>query len=327
MYLSIVVPVYNEEESLPILVEQIQAVCAEHAYEKEIIFVDDGSKDTSWSVITALAEKYPEIRAIRFRRNFGKAAGLEAGFAAAQGDFIMTMDADLQDDPAEIPNFLAKLAEGFDVVSGWKKVRHDPWHKVYPSRVFNKMVSNLTGVHLHDHNCGMKCYRAEVVRELTIYGERHRFLPVLAGARGWRVSEIIVQHRKREFGHSKYGFSRFMKGFMDLYSVRFATAYGQRPQHVMGVYGTFAAAFGFFLFFLSGIGIAAHHYYWNFVQKTEPQFWSQLLFYAGIGVFFFSMLMILLGGVFFAVGLAAELMTSFHQQPHAENYAVSERIK
>lgn len=327
MFLSIVVPVYNEEESLPILMEQIQAVCAAHQYEKEVIFIDDGSTDSSWKVISELAEKNPEIRAIRFRRNFGKAAGLEAGFGAASGDFIMTMDADLQDDPAEIPNFLAKLDEGFDVVSGWKKIRHDPWHKVYPSRVFNRMVSQLTGVNLHDHNCGMKCYRAAVVRELSIYGERHRFLPVLAGARGWRVSEIIVQHRKREFGHSKYGFSRFMKGFMDLYSVRFATAYGQRPQHIMGVYGTYAAVFGFFLFLVSGTGIAAHHYYWNFVQKsTDPGLWLQMIFYFGIGVFFLSMLLMLLGGTFFAVGLAAELLTAFHQQPKAENFAVSERI-
>ncbi len=329
MLLSIVVPVYNEEESLPRLMEEIQAVCAENHYEKEIIFVDDGSRDTSWEVISSLAEAHPEVRAIRFRRNFGKAAGLEAGFQVATGDFIVTMDADLQDDPAEIPNFLAKLDEGYDVVSGWKKIRHDPWHKVYPSRVFNKMVSNLTGVHLHDHNCGMKCYRAAVAHELPIFGERHRFLPVLAGSRGWRVSEIVIQHRKREFGHSKYGFSRFMKGFMDLLSVHFVTKYGQRPQHLLGVYGTFVAFFGFLLFLLSGVGLAGHHYYWNFVAEAShiTPLWSMILCYAGVGAFIISLLMMLLGGTFFAVGLASEMVCAFHQQPEVENFAVSEEIR
>lgn len=334
MLLSIVIPVFNEEESLPILMEQIQKVCAENHYEKEVLFVDDGSRDGSWQIITSLAASASDVKAIRFRRNFGKAAGLEAGFQAASGDFILTMDADLQDDPAEIPNFLAKLEEGFDLVSGWKKVRHDPWHKVYPSRVFNRMVSRLTGVHLHDHNCGMKCYRAAVAHSLPIFGERHRFLPVLAGSRGWRVGEIIIQHRKREFGHSKYGFSRFMKGFMDLLSVHFVTAYGQRPQHLLGVYGTFLTVLSFFFFLISGIGLAAHDFYWHFGPGAEAlrtasnaqPIWSPLLFYVGSGVLILSCLGMLLGGTFFAVGMAAELMAAFHQQPKAENYEVSEKI-
>jgi len=327
MFLSIVIPVFNEEESLPVLMEQIQKVCVENQYEKEIIFVDDGSKDSSWDVISRLAEEHPEVKAIRFRRNFGKAAGLEAGFQAAAGDFIMTMDADLQDDPAEIPNFLAKLEEGFDVVSGWKKVRHDPWHKVYPSRVFNKMVSKLSKVHLHDHNCGMKCYRAAVAHELPIFGERHRFLPVLAGSRGWRVSEIVVQHRKREFGHSKYGFSRFMKGFMDLFSVWFVTVYGQRPQHLLGVYGTFLFVFSFLAFLLSGIGMGAHVCWWGYFAKTAPALWSQILFCVGVGVFCLAMIGMLLGGIAFLVGMASELLAAFHQKPEAENFAVSEKIR
>ncbi len=327
MFLSIVIPVFNEEESLPILMEQIQQVCAENHYEKEIIFVDDGSRDNSWEVISNMSKIYPEVKAIRFRRNFGKAAGLEAGFQQASGDFIMTMDADLQDDPAEIPNFLAKLDEGFDLVSGWKKIRHDPWHKVFPSRIFNKMVSQLTSVHLHDHNCGMKCYRSSVVRELPIFGERHRFLPVLAGSRGWRVSEIVVQHRKREFGHSKYGFSRFMKGFMDLFSVWFVSVYGQRPQHLLGVYGSFLAFFSFCLFLVSGVGITAHKCWWNFFSQTAPTLTAQLLFYFGIGVFCLSLVGMLLGGTSLLIGLAAELLTAFHQQPTAENFAVSEKIR
>ena len=207
--LSIIIPVYNEEPSLAELMRQIDGVCAAHDYAREVIFVDDGSTDQSWETISRLASQGQEIRGIRFRRNFGKAAALEAGFRAAVGDTILTMDADLQDDPAGIPTLLAKLHEGFDVVSGWKKKRHDPWHKVLPSRVFNRMISFLSGVPLHDHNCGMKAYRSEVLQELQLYGERHRFIPVLAASRGFQVGEVVIQHRPRQFGKSKYGFSRF----------------------------------------------------------------------------------------------------------------------
>ena len=174
------------------------------------------------------------MRAIRFRRNFGKAAALTAAFQAARGDLVFTLDGDLQDDPAEIPRFLAELEKGYDVVSGWKKTRHDPWHKVYPSRVFNWMVSRVSGCRLHDHNCGFKLYRGEVLREIGIYGELHRFIPVLAHARGFRVAEVEVRHRSRRHGASKYGFSRFFKGFLDLLTVRFLTRFRQRPLHVLG---------------------------------------------------------------------------------------------
>ena len=189
-----------------------------------------------------LAGGDPRVSAIRFRRNFGKAAALTAGFRAARGDMVFTLDADLQDDPAEIPRFLAELEKGFDVVSGWKKTRHDPWHKVYPSRVFNWLVSRLTGCRLHDHNCGFKLYRREVLREVGIYGELHRFIPVLAHARGFRVGEVAVHHRRRRHGASKYGFSRFFKGFLDLLTVRFLTRFSQRPLHVLGGIGS--ALFG-----------------------------------------------------------------------------------
>ncbi len=199
--------------------------------------MDDGSRDGSWSVLSNLAASDPRVRAIRFRRNFGKAAALTAGFAAARGERIFTLDADLQDDPAEIPRFLERLDEGYDVVSGWKKTRHDPWHKVIPSRIFNGMVSRLTGCRLHDHNCGFKLYRREVVREVGIYGELHRFVPVLAHARGFRVGEIEVHHRPRKHGSSKYGFSRFLKGFLDLLTVRFLTRFRQRPLHILGALG------------------------------------------------------------------------------------------
>ena len=227
---SIVIPFFNEVESLAILHGEIARVIEPASGGFEIIFVDDGSTDGSWEVITKLTgaatseprasasgqPQPPRVHGIRFRRNFGKAAALSAGFAAARGDIIMTLDADLQDDPAEIPNFLLALDLGMDVISGWKKTRHDPWHKVWPSRVFNGMVSWLTGVTLHDHNCGMKCYRAAIFREIRLYGELHRFIPVLAAARGFKVGEVVIKHRPRKFGHSKYGVRRFVKGFLDL---------------------------------------------------------------------------------------------------------------
>src|SRR5207244_4128683 len=214
----------------------------------EVWFVDDGSRDGSWSVIGDLARGDPRVHGIRFRTNFGKAAALTAGFHAARGDLILTMDADLQDDPKEIPAFLAALDKGFDVASGWKRVRHDPWHKVWPSRVFNFLVSQMTGVRLHDHNCGMKCYRSEVFREVRLYGELHRFIPVLAAARGFKIGEIVIQHRPRRYGRSKYGVRRFVKGFLDLLTVKFLTGFGQRPQHLLG-------GLGLFSFLLGGLGL------------------------------------------------------------------------
>ncbi len=184
------------------------------------------------------------MRGLRLRKNFGKAAALQAGFKAARGSRVVTLDADLQDDPREIPRFLAEMDQGIDVVSGWKKVRHDPWHKVGPSRVFNWLVGVMTGVRLHDHNCGFKAYRREVCDEIRLYGELHRFIPVLAAARGWKVGEIVVHHRPRQFGRSKYGVTRIIKGFLDLLTVSFLTDYGQRPQHLLGSIGLLCFAFG-----------------------------------------------------------------------------------
>jgi dolichol-phosphate mannosyltransferase len=231
---SLIVPVYNEQESLLALHEQISTVARERELAIEILFIDDGSRDGSWGVVKALAARDPRVRGIRFRRNFGKAAALQAGFREVKGARAITLDADLQDDPAEIPNFLTELGKGFDLVAGWKKIRHDPWHKVLPSRVFNGMVSWLTGVKLHDHNCGMKAYRADVLREVRLYGEMHRFIPVLAAARGFKVGELIIQHRPRQHGRSKYGFNRFLRGFLDLLTVRYLTTHGRRPMHLFG---------------------------------------------------------------------------------------------
>ncbi len=206
---------------------------------------------------------------LRFRRNFGKAAALGAGFESAHGELVMTLDADLQDDPREIPRFLTAIATGLDVVSGWKRVRHDPWHKVFPSRVFNWLVSRLTGVSLHDHNCGMKCYRREVFREVRLYGELHRFVPVLAAARGFRVGEITIAHRPRRYGRSKYGVRRFVTGFLDLLTVKFLTGFGQRPQHLLG-------AVGLASFVLGGLVLCYLTGYWVMTQLRPDLGWPPL---------------------------------------------------
>lgn len=250
--LTLVIPVLNEQDSLGPLHAEISEVAETLGGPVEVVFVDDGSTDGSWAKIAELAAADRRVRGIRFRRNFGKAAALAAGFADANGAAVVTLDADLQDDPHEIPRFLDALREK-DVVSGWKKVRHDPWHKVLPSRVFNAMVSWLTSVPLHDHNCGMKGYRRAVFGEVKLYGELHRFIPVLAAARGFTVGELVIQHRARKFGYSKYGFRRFAKGFLDLVTVKFLTGFGHRPQHLLGNFGLFPIGVGFFGLFLLAV--------------------------------------------------------------------------
>src|SRR5262245_25000328 len=219
--ISVVVPVLDEAASLHQLAQEIVSAADSHQLRIELIFVDDGSQDGSWEAITTLAQRDSRVRGIRFRRNFGKAAALAAAFAAARGSIVFQLDADLQDDPAEIPRFLERLDAGYDVVNGWKRVRHDPWHKVWPSRVFNRMVSSLSGLKLRDHNCGLKGFRSEVVRQLRLYGELHRFIPVMAFASGYRIAELEVSHRARRYGRSKYGVRRFLRGFLDLMSVTF----------------------------------------------------------------------------------------------------------
>lgn len=238
---SIVVPVYNEQDSLFPLFERIPAVMAAAGHGYEIVFVDDGSTDASPERLKALAGSHENVRCITFRRNFGKAAALDAGFAVARGEYVITMDADLQDDPQEIPNLLAKLDEGYDVVSGWKRVRNDPAHKTLPSRVFNAVVGRLSGVRLNDFNCGFKAYRAEALEGLSLYGELHRFIPVLLHWRGYRIGEVPVNHHARQFGQSKYGFNRLLKGGLDFLGVMLNTRFATRPLHV---FGTAGALFG-----------------------------------------------------------------------------------
>lgn len=247
MRLSVVIPVYNEEESLKMLFGKIREnVPSEH--ELEVLFVDDGSTDKSWEAIQKLVDEYPNVaKGLRQRRNFGKADALSLGFAQASGEIIFTMDADLQDDPAEIPNFLKKLDEGYDMVSGWKKQRHDPLDKTLPSKFFNGMITFFSGVKLHDFNCGFKAYRAEVVKGLALYGELHRFIPVFANAEGFKVGEMVVTHHARKFGKSKYGFERFIKGFLDLISVSVMTRFGRRPGHFFGGVGALIGVVGFLI--------------------------------------------------------------------------------
>lgn len=297
--LSIVIPVFNEQDSLEELLSRIEQIAAQHAYELDVLLIDDGSSDNSWLKIEQLSQQFPWARGIRLRRNFGKAAALAAGFERANGTRVITMDADLQDDPREIPNLLAKLESGFDVVSGWKKVRHDPWHKVLPSRVFNSLISWLTGVQLHDHNCGLKGYRREVLSEVLLYGEMHRFIPVLAASRGFRVSEIVIEHHARKHGTSKYGFERFVKGFLDLMTVYFLTGYGNRPQHLLGTAGLVS-------FLSGGLGLLFLSLMWV-ISRLTPLADVHLHEKA---IFYFCIVALLLGVQLISLGFLAELITA-----------------
>ena len=312
--LSMVIPVLNESESLRQLHAEITGVADQEQLEIELVFVDDGSTDDSWRVIEELAEGDPRVRAIRFRRNFGKAAALSAGLDAAGGDIIMSLDADLQDDPAEIPRFLAKLAEGYDVVNGWKQRRLDPWHKVYPSKVFNYMVSKLTGLDLHDHNCGVKCFRSEVADEIELYGELHRFVPVLAHAQGFRVTELSVNHRPRQFGHSKYGVRRFLRGFLDLLTVKFLTGFGQRPQHMLG-------ATGLLFFGIGGLGIGYLTVLWILTNLLHFDFGP----IGGRPLLAYSIAFVLLGGQLMSLGFLAELVVA-NSPRSTRRYSIREQI-
>ena len=313
--LSIIIPTYNEADSLVQLHAEISATASANDVSVEIILIDDGSRDGSWNEIVRLTQQNERVRGIRFRRNFGKAAALTAGMQAARGDLIMMMDADLQDDPAEIPHFIARLDDGFDVVNGWKQRRLDPWHKVYPSKVFNWLVGALTGLKLHDHNCGLKLFRADVAREIRIYGELHRFIAVLAHARGFRVTEIPVHHRERQFGHSKYGIRRFLRGFLDLLTVSFLTGFGQRPLHMLG-------AFGLFFFGVGSVGLVYLAFIWllmNVVGVIEP---------APIGdrpLLAYCIAMVLLGGQALSLGLLAELIVA-NTGRIADTFSIAEQV-
>ena len=237
MKLSFVIPAKDEEGSVEELYREISREAGKITKQFEIIFIDDGSKDKTFEILKELSQKDKNVKVVKFRGNWGKAAAFQTGFSLATGDIIFTMDSDLQDNPSEIPNFIAKLEDGYDLVSGWKKERHDPWHKVIPSRVLNWLTGKFTGVWLHDINCGFKAYRREVVENLNLYGELFRFIPVFAAKQNYRVTEIPVEHKERKFGKSKFGFERNIKGLLDLITIIFLTGYVRRPGHFFGTLG------------------------------------------------------------------------------------------
>lgn len=312
---TFVIPTMDEQETVQTLVEKIQVVCEELGIAHDVIFIDDGSTDQTWARIESLSNAFDHVSGIRFRRNFGKAAALAAGFAAATGDVVFTMDADLQDDPVEIPAFIDKLNEGYDLVSGWKQKRKDALDKTLPSKVFNWLVSRMTGVKLNDHNCGFKAYRQAVTKDVTLYGERHRFVPVLAASQGWRIGEVRVVHHAREFGQSKYGFSRIAKGFLDLLSIFFLTTFGKRPFHFVG-------AIGLLSFIAGGMGIA----YLTARRLISFQIDAMEEFHLHTSaLFYYCITAVLLGAQMFLTGLIAELIVSVSNQV-IQPYSIAQQV-
>jgi glycosyltransferase involved in cell wall biosynthesis len=294
--LSVVVPVRNEERSVALLYDELAAALDPLGEPWEAVFVDDGSTDGSFAALTRLHAAAANVRVVRLRRNFGKAAALMAGFDQSQGDTIVTIDGDLQDDPSEIPRLLAKLDEGFDLVSGWKTRRRDPLTRRVLSRIFNAVTSRFSGIRLHDMNCGLKAYRAEVVRGLRIYGELHRFVPVLAHYRGYRVAELPVNHRPREHGRSRYGPERYLRGFLDLLTVSFIGRYRHRPLHLFGGLGLALGAIGLgILVYLTILKLGGHAI-------------------GGRPLLTLGVLLVVVGLQFFSLGLISEMITSHHEE-------------
>jgi glycosyltransferase involved in cell wall biosynthesis len=305
---SIVIPLYNEEESLRELTQKLVSVLTGMRTPYEIIFVDDGSTDGSFQVLKKLHEENRAIKVIRFRRNFGKSAALSVGFREARGKFVVTMDADLQDDPEEIPGLLQALDDRYDLISGWKKKRHDPLTKTVPSRFFNFVTRVMTGIPIHDFNCGLKAYRGEVVKELNVYGELHRYIPVLAHYAGYRVGEKVVQHHPRKYGHTKFGISRFFRGFLDLLTVLFTTRYIRRPLHLFGVWGMVS--------FLIGAAI-------DIYLSIEWALGTTSL--SNRPLFLVGFLFIIIGIQFVSIGLLGEMIT--RQQRSDEGYSIRDVLK
>ncbi len=293
---SLVIPLFNEEESLHELYEQISKAVSPLNAGIEILFVDDGSTDRSMEILTELHKKDSRVRVCQFRRNYGKSAALAKGFQEARGDFIVTMDADLQDDPAEIPHLIDKLNEGFDLVSGWKKHRQDPFVKRNTSKLFNKTTCMATGLKLHDINCGIKAYRREVTETIKVYGQLHRFLPVLAQWQGFRVGEIVVKHHPRKYGRTKFGISRFTAGFFDLVTVLFITHYRKRPLHLFGSVGLIS--------FIVGSLVS------GYLTVDKLVFGKHL---TNRPLLFLGILLIIVGVQFFSIGLIGEMITESRQ--------------
>jgi len=311
MDISVVIPLLNEEESLPELTSWIAKVMEENKFSYEVLLIDDGSRDDSWKVIRRLAADNPFLYGIRFRRNYGKAAALNVGFRHASGEVVITMDADLQDSPDEIPELYRMITEeGFDMVSGWKKNRKDPLSKTIPTKLFNRTTRLVSGIRLHDFNCGLKAYKQALVKSIEVYGEMHRYIPFLAKKAGFhRIGEKVVFHRERKYGKTKYGIDRFFKGFLDLISISFVARFKQRPMHLFGLLGT--------LLFLAGFIIAAYLAYGRFIQQIYGMTDRPL--------FFFGLLAMILGTQLFIAGFLGEMIS--RTAPDRNRYHIEEKTK
>lgn len=316
MNLSIVIPSFDEQESLPELHDWIVKVMTENNFSYEIIFIDDGSKDNSWNVIESLAAKNSNVKGIKFRRNYGKSPALHVGFEAAQGDVVITMDADLQDSPDEIPELYKMITkDGFDLVSGWKQKRYDnAFTKNLPSKLYNWTNRKISGIKLHDMNCGLKAYRKNVVKSIEVYGEMHRFIPVMARAAGFnKIGEKVVQHRARKYGVSKFGWNRFINGFLDLLTITFLSKFGKKPMHIFGLIGTFL--------FLLGFGFAAylgiHKVYCVFTHHPARLLTQRTSFYL-------SLTCMVIGSMMFLAGFLGELI--LRNSPVRNNYLLDKKL-
>ena len=295
MNISVIIPLLNEEESLPELAAWIERVMKENNLSYEVLFVDDGSRDGSWKIIEGLAAQNPDLKGIKFRRNYGKAAALNVGFAKAKGDVVITMDADMQDSPDEIPGLYEMIRTGgYDLVSGWKKKRYDPISKTVPTKFYNWTTRRMSGIKLHDFNCGLKAYKSDVIKSIEVYGEMHRYIPVIAKWAGFnRIGEKVVVHRKRKYGKTKYGLDRFLKGYLDLLTINFTARFGKRPMHFFGLLGS--------LLFLAGFIIAGYLAYGKFFMREFKMTERPL--------FFFGLLAMILGTQLFVAGFLGEMIT------------------
>ncbi|MEM1321761.1 MAG: glycosyltransferase family 2 protein [Bacteroidota bacterium] len=315
MNISIVVPLFNEEESLPELEAWIRKVMKEHNFDYEVVMVDDGSKDNSWKVIEQLSQQNPRVKGIKFQRNYGKSAALNTGFQAVQGDVVITMDADLQDSPDEVPELYRMITEeGYDLVSGWKKKRYDPLSKTIPTKLYNAVCRRVSGVKLHDFNCGLKAYRKEVVKSVEVYGEMHRFIPVMAKWAGFKkIGEKVVQHQARKFGVTKFGLERFINGPLDLMSVIFVGKFGKRPMHFFGVFGV--------LMFFLGFAAAA---YIGIVKLYRLSNDMKTILVTDNPYFYIALTCMILGTMLFLTGFLAELVT--RNAPERNFYLIEKKM-